>query len=279
MREAGFLSPRLDVELLLAHVLKVDRVGLYGCLSHVLNPQQKKLFTQLFQRRLAYEPMAYLLGHKEFYGIHFVVTPHVLVPRPETELLVDQALQTLPQQKSAVVIDVCTGSGCVGISIALHRPHVTVWAVDTSQEALQVAQHNARLHGVQDRMRFVCGDLLEPCRHMRQVDCIVANPPYVCAEEFDQLPDDVRLHEPKQALIGECMDGLGHHRRILSQAAVLLCDGAGVFLEISPLQQQKACRLQGDRLHNLQVLKDNNGFSRLLTFVKKEESHAPSGCR
>ncbi|MEM7402472.1 MAG: peptide chain release factor N(5)-glutamine methyltransferase [Myxococcota bacterium] len=261
-------SARLDVELLLAHVLQTDRVGLYGRLSQQLNAQQQQQFTQLLQRRLAHEPMAYLLGHREFYGIDIAVTPAVLAPRPETELLVEQALQHLPQNRPSVVIDVCTGSGCIAISIALHRPQATVWAIDMSQEALQVAQHNARAHGLQDRLRCVHGDLLQPCQHMRHVDCIVANPPYIRRQEFAQLPDDVRLYEPEQALVGECADGLGHHRRILSQAGLLLRPGGCVLLEISPYQQQASC-LQGNQLHNLQILQDSSGFSRLLIFVKK----------
>ncbi|MEM7495983.1 MAG: HemK/PrmC family methyltransferase, partial [Myxococcota bacterium] len=165
LRQAGIPSPRLDAELLLAHVLRQHRAELYARADIPLSDGCSKHFAMLARRRVAGEPLAYLVGYKEFYGHRFVVNPHVLVPRPETELLVEQALRVLPQDAPGTVIDVCAGSGCVGISIALARPLARVWATDLSEEALKVARRNAANLGVSARIEFVQGDLLEPLTH------------------------------------------------------------------------------------------------------------------
>lgn len=267
LRQAGISSPRLDAELLLAHVSGQHRAALVACPDAPLPREHAERFAELVQRRAAREPLAYLVGHKEFYGHRFAVDSRVLVPRPETELLVEQALRALPHEAPSTVVDVCTGSGCVGISIALARPRARVWATDLSEKALRVARRNAADLGVSARVEFVRGDLLEPLTHAgqpEQADCIVANPPYVRPEEYTGLEPDVQLHEPALALVGGGEDGLGHHRRIVREAGFLLKPGGLVLLEISPMQAQAALTLTGAGLSPPRVLKDLAGHARVL---------------
>ena len=275
LRQVGIASARLDAELLLSHVLGCDRAALYARDATPLSDECSERFAMLLRRRTTHEPLAYLVGHKEFYGHGFVVNSHVLIPRPETELLVEQALRVLPEDALSTVIDVGTGSGCVGISIALARPHARVWATDLSKEALQVAKRNAANWGVSARMEFVQGDLLEPLMHAglsQQVDCLVSNPPYIQAEELAHLEPDVRLHEPRSALVGEGADGLGHHRRIVRQAPSLLKRGGLVLLEISPMQAQAALRLTESSLWSPRLINDLADHARVLALRHKNSS-------
>jgi release factor glutamine methyltransferase len=161
----------------------------------------------------------------EFYGLEFTVTPDVLIPRPETETLVEQALARRPR----TVVDVGTGSGCVAVALAVHLPHAWVWATDLSRAALRVAATNARRHGVADRILFIQADLLLPLRG--PVDLVVSNPPYVAEEEWPALPPSVREYEPRQALDGG-PGGLQVIRRLLEDAPRLLRPGGTLLVEI-----------------------------------------------
>jgi release factor glutamine methyltransferase len=225
-------TPRLDSELLLAHVLGWSRAGVLAEGRHPLDAGQQAAFHDLIVRRTGLEPVAYLTGHKEFYGLDLIVDRRVLIPRPETELLVELALRHARRLSSRPLLlaDIGTGSGCIAVVMAAHLPEALIVATDLSPGALAVARENLERHGVSKRVRLVGGDLLEPLD--APVDLLVSNPPYTVLSAIDE---GVRRHEPRQALDGG-QDGLDLYRRLLAQApARLRLDGAAL-LEIGATQ-------------------------------------------
>jgi len=226
----GLDSPRLTAELLLAHVLHTSRVRLYTDLDRPLEAGELAAYRGLIARRAAGEPTSYLTGTREFYGRTFVVDPRVLVPRPETELLVEAVLQAVPRDAEIRVLDLCTGSGCVGITLALERPRARVLATDTSPGAVEVARANAAALGPADRFEARLGDLLAPVEGEPPFDVVVANPPYVPTGELPTLSPEVR-REPPLALDGGA-DGLDVVRRIAEEAPRRLVPGGLLALEI-----------------------------------------------
>lgn len=228
---AGIDEAALEADLLLAACLEVERAFLPAHGEMALTPAQERRFHEWVERRLRREPLAYITGRRWFYGLEFVVTPAVLIPRPETELLVELALAWLQRRRMAATLaDVGTGSGAVAVALACHTPStVRILATDISAAALAVAQTNARRHGVADRIAWFQGDLLAPLP--TPVDLILANLPYVGLAERDRLMPEVRDFEPPEALFaGE--DGLSLIGRLLAQAPGRLRPGGGLFLEI-----------------------------------------------
>jgi release factor glutamine methyltransferase len=226
-------TPRLDAELLLAHVLGWERARLLAEGPRSLTHAQADTFRALIARRAALEPVAYLVGHKEFYGIDLMVDKRVLMPRPETELLVDLALglaRRMPGDRPVSIVDVGTGSGAIAIALALHLPAAQIDAIDISPEALALAQQNLERHSLSGRVRLLQGDLLDPISE--PADLIAGNLPYTILSEIDE---GVRRHEPHLALDGGA-DGLDLYRRMLQQAPALLRPGGAILLEIGATQ-------------------------------------------
>jgi release factor glutamine methyltransferase len=246
LAKRGIESARLDAELLLGHALKLKRIQLYTDLDRPLIEAEVVAYRELIKRRGNHEPVAYLIGEREFWGLPLVVTKDVLIPRPDTETLVEQALELLPADAAGVVVDVCTGSGCIGLALAHERPHVNVVATELSQGALAVARQNAERTKLVERFEVREGDLLAPCVELRGVLLVVANPPYIRLDEKAGLMPDVRDHEPHLALFGEGAEGLAHHARILEQALPLLAPEACVLLEIGAGQRDAALGLPHD---------------------------------
>lgn len=241
-RAAGYLAgrgapaARLDAELLLAHVLQLPRIRLYVEHDRPLTPEEVAVYRRAVARRARGEPVAYITGNKEFFGLTFRVSPATLVPRPETELLVEAALDWLDRHPGARrVADVGTGSGCIAVSLARFRPGLRVVATDICEAALAVATENAGRHGVRDRVVFLQGDLLTPLPG--PVDAVVSNPPYVARGAWAGLPRDVRDFEPRVALDGGA-DGLAVIRRLVGQSARYLAAGGLLALEIGAGQEQ-----------------------------------------
>ena len=227
-------SPRLDAELLLGHVLGVNRAAILTWPERRLTPKELTLYRNLVRRRAHREPLAYILGFREFYGLDFHVDPRVLIPRPETELLVEQALGHA--RRYAVppkIADVGTGSGVIAVTLAAKLPGAHVYALDGSVEALEVAEANAHRHGVAGRVHCVESDLL--VRLPESVDLIVANLPYVTTVEWENLPPEIRGYEPRSALDGG-PDGLFFLRRLLADAGFHLRPGGVILLEIGASQ-------------------------------------------
>jgi release factor glutamine methyltransferase len=234
--ERAIASPRLDAELLLAHVLKRERIALYTHFEQPLAPEELAGYRALIKRRLAGEPVAYLLGRREFRSLDLMVDARVLIPRPDTETLVEAALALLPPlgDRAPRVVDVGTGSGAVALAIAVERPDAIVVAVDRSPEAVEVARANAARHAPSVVIHL--GDLLAPVIDEGAIDLIVSNPPYVPSDEIDRLQIEVRS-EPRMALDGG-KDGLELVRRLASAAAARLAEGAAIAIEIGAGQAE-----------------------------------------
>lgn len=255
-------TPSLDSQVLLAQVLERPRAWVMAHPQAVLNDEQGARLQSQLQRLEAGEPLPYVLGHWEFYGLDFQLSPAVLIPRPETELLVDQGrawLQANPGRNQAA--DVGTGSGCIAVSLAAHRPDLRVTATDISEAALQLARKNAARHGVAQQIEFVQGDLLAALDG--PFDLICANPPYIPSAELKKLA--VFGREPGLALDGG-PDGLAITRRLLAQAAHKLAPGGLLLVEIEASQGDQTLRLAGKYFPSAkaEVLADLAGRQRLL---------------
>ncbi len=245
LRDSGSSSPRLDAELLLAHVLGRDRVYLYREADLALDEICSRRYRALVERRAGGEPVAYLTGFKEFMGLDFEVGPFCLIPRPETELMVEKALEMLAGWSGRrVAVDMGTGSGAVAVSLArLAQSDILMHAIDISPRAMDIARANAVRHGV--TVVFHTGDLLAPLRGVLapgSVAVITANLPYIPSGAMAGLPRDVRGYEPALALNGGS-DGLEVYRRLVPQAETWLATGGQLLMEISPEQSGQAMAL------------------------------------
>ena len=226
---------RLEAEVMLMNVMRMQRHDLFSQQETDVTPQQEQALAQIMERRLKREPLAYILQYKEFYGVNLLVNPNVLIPRPETECMVEHALFMAlmgMETPELVVADVGTGTGAIAVNLALHLPAARIFAVDCADDVLDVAAYNIRAHNVADRVLLGKGDLLEPVPE--PVDLILANLPYIPSDRLPNLQPEVRW-EPQLALDGG-PDGLDHIRRLLEQAPSKLKDHGVVLLELDPEQ-------------------------------------------
>lgn len=229
----GAETPRLDAEVLLAHVRGCPRIALYTTFDVPVADDERDRFRALVKRRGGGEPVAYLVGSKEFFSLPFTVSKDVLVPRPETEGLVVRALDLCSGLAAPRILDVGTGSGAIAVALARRLPAATVVATDMSPGALDVARGNAARHGVSDRIVFVHCDLVADPAAAGPFDLIVSNPPYVREDEFAALPGDVRLHEPRTALVAG-PTGVEVIERLVAAAPRALVAGGWLLVEIGP---------------------------------------------
>ncbi len=226
----GVANPRLEAELLIGHCLNLSRLELYLQFDRPLQEVELSAIRPVLHRRAAGAPLAHISGRREFYGLDFEVGQSVLIPRPETELLVELALQAVAGPLPTRIADLGCGSGCLGIAIAHHRPGALVDLVDLSEDAATIARRNVAHHGLQDRVRVWVGNWAEPLSGRGPYDLIVSNPPYVTGSEWAELDPGVRGHEPRLALLGG-EDGLMSYRQLLPQAARVLRPHGVVLLE------------------------------------------------
>lgn len=257
-------TPALEAQVLLAHVLQKPRAWLLAHPEAEYSPTQEQVLQDCAARRLNGEPLPYLLGHWEFYGLDFLVTCHVLIPRPETELLVEQALTWLRKHPAARrAIDIGTGSGCIAIALASQSPGLHVVATDLSMPALTLARQNADRHELAGRITFLQADLLELTLESQPFDLIAANLPYIPSQTLAELP--VSRFEPTLALDGG-EDGLDLIRRILSQAPAQLSPGGCLLLEIEHRQGNPVLSLAQAAFPqaHIRLLPDLSGHDRLL---------------
>jgi release factor glutamine methyltransferase len=248
LAQRGVESPRLQVELILAHVLRMPRLKLYLEFNRPLSEAEASDTRSLVKRRGQREPLQYLLGSTSFCGLEIEVNPHVLIPRPETEFLAERAWTLLKERADEtppLVLDLCTGSGCLAIAIASHCPSAMIHAIDISDKALDVARRNAQRHGFADRIMFFQGDVFHAPPRDAKFDLIVSNPPYIPTADVSTLQPEVRDHEPMGALDGG-PDGLSIIRRIANEAPGHMLPGGWLALEFSDGQ--------GDALRKLFAL-------------------------
>lgn len=272
LKGRGADSPRLDAEVLLAESLGCARIGLYTAFEDVPCKETLATFRELVRRRAEGVPVAYLVGRREFYSLSFRVTSDVLIPRPETEHLVVALVDALKECEGTepTLCDVGTGSGIIAVSAAKHLPGARVTAIDRSPAALAVARENAASHGVADSIDFVEGDLLTALPAEQQFDCVASNPPYVSAAEMEQLPREVRDHEPREALLaGE--RGTEVIERLLPQAVAHLKPGGHLLIEISPMIHEAVLALF-DAVPQLTAVQTIKDLARLPRVVRAQRS-------
>lgn len=264
LRKHGSDTPRLDAEILLAQAKSCPRIQLYTCYNEVLDESVRAVMRDLVKRRAAAEPVAYLVGHREFYSLDFRITPNVLIPRPDTETLVLELLTLAANQPSLRILEIGTGSGCISISTAVNLPEASITATDISREALDVARENAARHRVEDRILFLEGDLFSVLENEPPFDFLVSNPPYVTLADWKQLDPGVRDHEPKLALCGG-ERGTEVIERLLAGAGERLKSGGHLMLEIGDEQGTVLPKLIADTgdFEEARIVKDLAGRPRV----------------
>ncbi|OGP94588.1 MAG: protein-(glutamine-N5) methyltransferase, release factor-specific [Deltaproteobacteria bacterium RBG_16_47_11] len=271
-------NPRLHAELLLAHSLNLSRERLYMNLQDQLKEEEKEALERLIQRRISGEPLQYILEHQEFWSMGLKVDNRVLIPRPETELLVEQSLLLLCEsrfERTPFVLEIGTGSGAIAMAMAKERKDAFLVATDLSRDALLLAKENARSAGVQHQIEFVNGDLFEPFRVLKKkgpFDLILSNPPYVNRHEIHSLAKEVKDYEPLMALDGG-EDGLEFYRRIISQAPLYLRRGGWILLEVGQGQSLRVSKLmeEGGHFLNPECVPDLSGIERVVKAQRKEK--------
>lgn len=274
---AGVREPAIEAEVLLRHALGYDRAALYTRWESPIAIQSWDCYQQLLVLRGAGRPLHYIVGEREFMGLSFMVDERVMIPRPETEALVEFLVDAFRDHPAPVLIDVGTGSGCVAVSLASFLPTATIYATDISPAALEVASANARRHNVADRVTFLAGDLLSPLpSHLAgSVDAIASNPPYIPWSEAQAIAREIREFEPEIAIFAPG-DGLEVHRRLISSSTPWLRPGGLLAMEVGLGQAaiavpaiEQHCRYAGAR-----VLEDGAGIQRVIvaTLAPREDA-------
>ncbi len=272
LKKSGSASPRLDAEILLAHARDCPRIELYTAFDEEPSESTRMAFREMVRRRAEGTPVAYLVGHKEFYSTAFEVNPDVLIPRPETEHLVVEALdraKELGEERGANlrIADVGTGSGIIAVTMAKQLDQALLTAIDVSEAALDVATRNVAKYQLGERIELLCGDLLSCLPGEAQFDMVLSNPPYVSAAEYELLPRSVKDFEPRQALVAG-PDGSEVICRLLEQAAQRLVPGGYLIFEFSPMLADRLDSILTTEWTEPVVTKDLAGHARIVTLSK-----------
>jgi len=271
LRDAGISEARREAGSLLEYVIERDRTFIIAHADHRISKKQLQTFRQIVVRRAKGEPLQYITGRQAFFGLDFEVTPAVLIPRPETELLVETALAILSPvvDEESDICDVGTGSGCIAVTLLHERPRAQAIGIDISETAIQVAQRNAGRHGVAERMRFIASDMFSALSpDETKFDLIVSNPPYIAGSTLAELQREVRDHEPRGALTPGA-DGLLIIRRLLSESGTFLKPGGHLLVEIGFDQGAEVSRLVDPNIWQLLAIhQDLQGIPRVLALQK-----------
>ncbi len=263
-KRAQVKSPDLTADLLLGFVLDWERVRVLSHPEENLSSEAWSRFSDLVRRRANKEPLQYLTGEQEFFGLAFRVSPGILIPRPETEILVEKAIELIRPFSGVQFLDVGTGSGCIAISITHQIPSARGWAVDISEAAIEIARTNAIRHGVADRIRFIRSNRLACFPQKPLFDFIFSNPPYVALSDYDSLPPEVKDYEPHTALFGG-QSGLEFYRELIPEVPSRLASGGYLLLELGAGQAEDVRRLvEREGISVETVLNDLQGIPRCL---------------
>jgi release factor glutamine methyltransferase len=274
LQEKGIESARLECEMILSHILGYQRHQLYIKGNELLEPDRLLVFRSMLERRLKGEPVQYILGSREFMGLNFRVDKRVLIPRWETEVLVEYVVDKLKQKRSTLhILDLGTGSGAIAVSLAVYLPDSRITAVDVQEDALQAARENAEQNGAASRIEFLPGDMfsaLDPVKHKEYFDAVVSNPPYIPSDEIQGLMPEVRDFEPRAALDGG-PDGLNFYRRIAKDAHFFLKKDGLVVIEMGYGQSQpiQELFLSSGKYGRADILKDLAGIDRTAAFFRE----------
>lgn len=269
-QQTGIASAQTEAEWLLAGILQTRRSALYVDRNRVLTAEEQKTLKHYYRRRLAREPLQYILQSCEFFGIEFKVNSAVLIPRPETELLVERVIALAQTFNTLHIADLGTGSGCIAVSLAKHLPPAVIWAIDDSEQALNVAKHNANAHGVTHQISFRQADMCASIDaiHSAQFDLVVSNPPYILPAEREALQPEIRDFEPETALFVEG-DGLKYYRCILEFCQRHLKPGGWVACELASQRSIMIEKLfRESNFANVEIMPDYAGLPRHLTAQK-----------
>lgn len=258
-------SARLNAELLLSHILQKKRIELYLSFDRPLQNNETEKFREFLKRRGSFEPLQYITGNVEFFGVELEVNRSVLIPRPETELLVEEIIKAVNKLEAIKILDIGCGSGNISIALAKNLANAKIISLDLSDDAIQTAKKNARLNNIENQITFIKTDILNE-REMREsnFDLIVSNPPYVSAEDYKNLDPELRLYEPKLALTDN-EDGLSFYRKIICLAKSLLNFGGKLFFEIGAGQafQVKNIFIKNN-FKNITIKQDYSGLDRII---------------
>lgn len=269
LSEAGIPGPKLDAEVLLCHLLNKERTYLIVNAAKKLEDAFVDSYMSLVEQRAQGKPIPYITGKKEFMGISLKVNPHVLIPRADTETMVENAIESLSEGKYGIggpsVLDLCCGSGAIGISMACLIPRIKVTATDISAPALALAEENAKSNKVKKKMKFLQGDLFQAVKEKSRFDLIITNPPYIKTDTITQLQREIQNYEPRLALDGG-EDGLAFYRRIVPEAAAHLKKKGLLYMEIGYDQGQavKALLETSELYREIEILQDLAGFDRMV---------------
>lgn len=268
LKEAGSPSAYLDAQIILCHIAGLSKVDIIIDRDKSLGDEISERFFQLIEERRKGKPIQYITGHQEFMGLDFYVHENVLIPRPDTEILVEKVLELLKNRDKPVIGDVCTGTGAIAVSLAYYIPDAFVYASDISDDALECCKMNIDKHGLESRMKLLQGDLLEPLFKEGlegKLDALVSNPPYISKNDMESLPISVRGFEPNLALYGG-EEGLDFYTRILRSADGLLKKGGILAFEIGYDQGCAVRKLIEDsgRFKNIAIVKDLAGLDRVV---------------
>jgi release factor glutamine methyltransferase len=270
LQRAAVNEARMEATSLLMRVLSVDRAFVIAHPENELSDEQSNSFRELLGRRAAHEPLQYIVGYQEFFKLRFEVTPDVLIPRPETELVVETSLEVVNREQGVSILDVGTGSGCIVISLLNELKKARAMATDISSNALQVAQRNAQHHNVNDRVTFIPADSLSALNQREAFSLIVSNPPYIPAGDIATLQREVREYEPLTALASGA-DGLDHIRALLRETPQLLHSNGYFIFEIGFGQQDAVKKLVDRAIWRLiEVRKDLQGIPRTVVLQKDD---------
>ncbi|KAF0123641.1 MAG: release factor glutamine methyltransferase [bacterium] len=273
--ENGIENPRLDAEVLLAHSLRTNRLRLYLNYDKPILKGELREYKKLIKRRIRREPLQYITGYQEFWSLNLKVTKGVLIPRPETEILVEEALKTFPQNesfdKTINILELGTGSGAVAIALAKELQRGSIVATDISDIAIKTARENAKVHGLEEQITFLKGSLFEPVRErIGTFNLVISNPPYIPIEDFRDIQPEVRDFEPRISLNGG-KEGLKFYRQIFSQIGRYLAKDGWVILELGKGQAEKVTRLieLTGEFNPTSIIKDFSGIERVVKAQKK----------
>jgi len=269
LEKKGIESPRVNAELLLAHILNCKRLDLYLAYDRPLSDREIELYRSFLKRRGQFEPYQYIIGWVEFYGLHFEVNPSVLIPRPETELLVEEIITGYKDSTGLRILEIGTGSGNIAVSLAYYLSGAKITATDISEKALKVAERNAVINKTEGQIRFLLNDIIKNKLDESEFDLIVSNPPYVSQTEYYELRPELKVYEPRVALTDES-DGFIYFRVISDRASSLLKDNGKLFFEIGEGQADSVkLILQDHGFSEIKIKNDYFRIQRVISGIKK----------
>ena len=270
LSQKGIESPRTNAELLLADILKCKRLDLYLSFDKPLENKEVEKYREYIKRRGNFEPLQYITGTVEFYGLELTVNSDVLIPRPETEILVETLLHHLQNEREQTILDIGSGSGNISIALAMHIPSLKIYCTDISKGALKVSKENAEKHSVSDKIEFINHNILtDDLIRFPELDIIVSNPPYVSVDEFSSLQREIKNYEPRNAVTDDA-DGFTFFKVISAKSFSKLNEGGKLFFEIAEGQSSGVVEImKKNNFKNIEIIKDYQKIDRVIFGEKK----------